>query len=424
MIHLTNEEVAKAEKVYDRDCGRYDNKHIKNLADKAVPEELLRRIEKGCPIEAIDEICRDFPLCKYRTQITIHGRFPKLTTTRIGNGKGWGYVNLVKNKNESIGIRWEGIDNEKKGRLFAKVAMVNHWGIVHNSTTYCMRWMKFVTKENCEAVLKEMKQRADGIDANLFFGRVRVFLARTMLGIVAVTDVEIHGFYEKDFDKLLENLTGLTAEQVEKKIAEIKAEREREILARRAKLAEMEKERAEQKAKIEAENLEWAKVNPPPEKFQMVENHKLAAGDVIAVIEKDRDGRAIGWGFKKIKTAFGRIVGGECDEEGNKIGYHRAHEIKKTVGTFFVKVAMKKAVVPAARPTVKRAMAEGLAVEVTENKAKNGIEIRFASKPEQEVIDNLKANGWRWTRFGGCWYNRATDENKAFAENLKAEKVA
>jgi len=60
------------------------------------------------------------------------------------------------------------------------------------------------------------------------------------------------------------------------------------------------------------------------------------------------------------------------------------------------------------------------AVEVTENKAKNGIEIRFAEKPDKTVLDDLKGHGWRWSRFAGCWYNRATDENKAFAEGLAA----
>lgn len=60
-------------------------------------------------------------------------------------------------------------------------------------------------------------------------------------------------------------------------------------------------------------------------------------------------------------------------------------------------------------------------VTLTENTAKNGIEIRFPAKPSAEVLASLKAHGWRWTRFnGGCWYNRATAENRAFAESLCA----
>ena len=54
-------------------------------------------------------------------------------------------------------------------------------------------------------------------------------------------------------------------------------------------------------------------------------------------------------------------------------------------------------------------------VTVSENSEKGGIEIRFPSKPASEVLDTLKANGWRWSRFSGCWYKRASDEARQFA---------
>ncbi len=57
-------------------------------------------------------------------------------------------------------------------------------------------------------------------------------------------------------------------------------------------------------------------------------------------------------------------------------------------------------------------------VTVRINKEKNGIEIKFPEKPSQGVIDMLKANGWRWSRFGGCWYNRNTEQNRLFARNF------
>lgn len=57
-------------------------------------------------------------------------------------------------------------------------------------------------------------------------------------------------------------------------------------------------------------------------------------------------------------------------------------------------------------------------VTVTENDEKNGIEIRFPSKPSAEVLDSLKANGWRWSRFSGCWYAMRTDRARKFAESL------
>ena len=65
-------------------------------------------------------------------------------------------------------------------------------------------------------------------------------------------------------------------------------------------------------------------------------------------------------------------------------------------------------------------------VEVSENKEKGGIEIRFAAKPAGEVIAQLKDNGFRWSRTAGCWYTRTSDSDsakaKAFAYALKVEE--
>lgn len=38
------------------------------------------------------------------------------------------------------------------------------------------------------------------------------------------------------------------------------------------------------------------------------------------------------------------------------------------------------------------------------NQEKKGIELYFNSKPASAVLDDLKANGWRWSRFNSCWY--------------------
>lgn len=61
------------------------------------------------------------------------------------------------------------------------------------------------------------------------------------------------------------------------------------------------------------------------------------------------------------------------------------------------------------------------AVTITENTEKNGIEIKFKSKPEKEILDELKANGWRWSRFGGCWYTKNTPENMDFARTFTGQ---
>ena len=57
-------------------------------------------------------------------------------------------------------------------------------------------------------------------------------------------------------------------------------------------------------------------------------------------------------------------------------------------------------------------------VTVTENNEKDGIEIRFPSKPTTAVLDSLMAAGWRWSRFSSCWYARRSDKARQFAESL------
>jgi hypothetical protein len=57
-------------------------------------------------------------------------------------------------------------------------------------------------------------------------------------------------------------------------------------------------------------------------------------------------------------------------------------------------------------------------VAVTLNSERQGIEISFPAKPAPAILETLKAAGWRWSRFAGCWYQRDTPEARAFAERF------
>ena len=52
------------------------------------------------------------------------------------------------------------------------------------------------------------------------------------------------------------------------------------------------------------------------------------------------------------------------------------------------------------------------------NQEKNGVEIHFPSKPAPAVLDRLKANGWRWSRFSACWYAKQSPEALALASSI------
>ena len=60
-------------------------------------------------------------------------------------------------------------------------------------------------------------------------------------------------------------------------------------------------------------------------------------------------------------------------------------------------------------------------VTISENTEKDGIEIRFPSKPAAAVLESLKTNGWRWSRFSSCWYTRRTESARQFAAALSRQ---
>ncbi|PYY28328.1 hypothetical protein [Paenibacillus illinoisensis] len=58
-------------------------------------------------------------------------------------------------------------------------------------------------------------------------------------------------------------------------------------------------------------------------------------------------------------------------------------------------------------------------VTVSLNEEKNGVEISFSRKPEVSVIEGLKENGFKWSRFnGGKWWAKQTPETIAYAESF------
>lgn len=62
-------------------------------------------------------------------------------------------------------------------------------------------------------------------------------------------------------------------------------------------------------------------------------------------------------------------------------------------------------------------------IEIIMNEEKNGIEIKFNCKPTQEIRENLKQNGFRWSKFNKVWYSKQSQEAINFANSLKASEV-
>lgn len=58
------------------------------------------------------------------------------------------------------------------------------------------------------------------------------------------------------------------------------------------------------------------------------------------------------------------------------------------------------------------------------NPAKRGIEIYFPENPGEQVLANLKANGWNWGRRNRCWYIKDSSSARRFAKQYGFEDPA
>lgn len=60
-------------------------------------------------------------------------------------------------------------------------------------------------------------------------------------------------------------------------------------------------------------------------------------------------------------------------------------------------------------------------IHINFNEEKNGIEIKFDDKPSQEVLENLKLHGFRWSKYQKIWYAKDTPERREFIKILSTD---
>lgn len=58
------------------------------------------------------------------------------------------------------------------------------------------------------------------------------------------------------------------------------------------------------------------------------------------------------------------------------------------------------------------------------NEELNGIELYFDSKPEQEVLTHLKSNGFQYSGFKKCWWNKRNEKSMEVANSLTKQEIA
>ena len=330
-----------ANKVTDlfKKSSSYDKKHIKNLSTKKVPAALLQAVEDGCTIETLEKLAKGFPICKYQTQITVHGIFDDPSYRCVGL-----YVNLTKNKNQSLGIKWTAIDRFKKDKLFHYIKLMdNEWHVQDDSSNFYMRKMVRVsTQEELQKVQERYQAEVDKIDVNLFTGGAKVFKLEGLWGITYVgLALVIDCFPEGRFWQIAENITGKKkAEILAAEAAKIAAEKKREE-EREAEWKKRREEADREHAAYEARREAWKAKNPAPEGFKKVQNYTFQPGDIELLPPEAHNRPDFEYSYCIYYKSFGRLCVVRCDESGNRYYVQGCTVYRKTVAEAYVKKVSK-----------------------------------------------------------------------------------
>lgn len=312
----------------------YDSKHIKNLSKKKVPQQLLEAVENGCSYETLLQLAKGYPVCKYQTQITVHGIFNDLGTRRVGV-----YVNLCKNKNQSLGIRWSAIDYNKKDELFSNIRTVDRaWHIVKNSQQFYLEQMVRVKdQDEYNRTLAVFKQKAASIDTSLFTGSVSAYGMIDVWGrVYVVLNVVVNCFPLQNMQKITENITGKDAAFISSALEIEKEKRIKREKEYEERVQEYERQRAEKKNLYKQQLEAWRAQNPIPESFRKVSNHTFQPGDIVLYRIAGDSIADFHFEYRVYYKSFGRLCNAYCDINGNRLG--KGFEALTSAKDVYVKV--------------------------------------------------------------------------------------
>lgn len=387
----------KWDEVFDKVTGIQDDdkaRRVLNVSTR-IANVTAEELETGVTLERLSEI--GVPVFRYQTQVTIHGRLPDFNPeTRPG-----GYKAVFRNQNGSIGVKYSAVDLPKKLALEEACELTHKtrgWNAHRDSTGFQLQRGFGDDKDAAVACLK-------AVPRDLFIGSA--YGARDpWTGRIYIV-VEIAAVPVEHLAALVTWFTGATAEQLAA-IKQVKAEADTiEHAAWEARWAEEKKQAAIEEAQRAADAKAFAAAQPmqplacvptTPGKFR-----RVAIGTdgkpYLKVIELAKRGACLC--YKAGDMTKWRAVKPGSWEAACKAGLlFPAEDAPRTVA-------------------VPKPLTLGVnEITVFENVEKNGVEIRFPSKPDASVLDALKGAGWRWSRFNGVWYNRATDANREFANQL------
>lgn len=201
-----------------------DTHKILNRSDYIIPSDLVAAIESdGITSEQIE--AWKAPVFKYNTQITVHGIFNTSSNGYIGR-----YKNLIVNKNESVGIKYNAVDKEKKERIYSALRLYGFHTCNDSTSWYAYKLSPAIPdKEALNAALVEYRALVNLIPETSFVGKTSVFAFKHQwFGTVHVmAQITINAVKDCEMWNVIESLTGNTKDQILEREQADKIEREK-----------------------------------------------------------------------------------------------------------------------------------------------------------------------------------------------------
>jgi len=262
----------------------YDHKNILNKSPIKIKNDFLDKIEKGVSIEELEKLQKEnnISIFKYKTQITVHGIFDNIDDLYV-----FGYKNIIQNKNKSLGIKWNAIDEIKRMDIAKKIYYLG-FEYKRNSSKNSFYKMELFDDNNIDKLKEKYTSLYKKIDTSLFKGYKDLKLVKTPYGLnYIILEFSIGSIYEKNIDKFL-SCIGYSQESHQA----YKDKENLEIEKRKQKRLKEEKERKEKRDRELKENKD----------FKFIKEH-------FKKVEKIQDdGEYIKFGFNyKSDTIFTKI---------------------------------------------------------------------------------------------------------------------
>lgn len=175
----------------------FDAKNILNRSQGVVSQEIIDQIESG---GITSEMLQGFPfpIFKYRTQITLHGKFNTDRDYYITGG----YKNLIINKNKSLGVKYSAIDMQKKLFINKVLRLEESRFFMDINSSHSVIGAYLVYSETN---LETMKQVFKLLPTN-YIGFSQLYLSQSMFGTYIVIKLYLNAIYQSDLFPFLSQL--------------------------------------------------------------------------------------------------------------------------------------------------------------------------------------------------------------------------